>query len=151
MATGNLGGKVTVPWTADQVASLNAYQRSGVFHEYTCPNMHPVRCPDRQCRDSTWDHECQEGTESHGVLVATPSGWHCPKGCGFTQDWAHDRTADWSWGSGLICGACHQPYRDRDAEMTVTVPNGTARICATCRLLPFEMVWRMLTRQSEPR
>lgn len=69
-------GFVRAPFTADQVASLNGYQQSGMFHEFTCGNG---ACP---------------GTQE--VLVAAGDGWHCPE-CGYTQDWAHAMMADWSW------------------------------------------------------
>lgn len=61
-------------WTEDQVASLNGYQGCGWYHPFTCA-----------CR---------------AVLVAEPSGWRCPNGCGYTQDWAHAHMADWSWREG---------------------------------------------------
>lgn len=54
------------PFTAEQAEKLNEYQKSGMFHPYTCGN------------DSR-----------HAVLVATEKGWHCPD-CDYTQDWAHD-------------------------------------------------------------
>lgn len=62
-----------VPFTEDQVASLNAFQVSGYMHPFTCGN---------ECRP--------------GVLIAQTDGWHCST-CGYRQDWAHDFTADWSW------------------------------------------------------
>ncbi len=72
--------KVTAPFTADQVASLNAYQGSGVFHEFTCGN------------DS-----CPGVGGEKARLVAYADGWHCEAGCGYGQDWAHAIMADWSW------------------------------------------------------
>jgi hypothetical protein len=60
------------PWTIDQVLALNAYQRLGYVHEFTCPENH-----ERKSR----------------VLVAKPDGWHCPT-CDYRQDWAHDYMAD---------------------------------------------------------
>ncbi len=65
------------PWTPDQVASLNAYQQSGV--------MHPFTCGDTECR-----RVCSE------PLAARGDGWYCMR-CGYTQDWAHAWMADWSW------------------------------------------------------
>lgn len=59
------------PWTAEQVTHLNAFQRSGRMHPFTCGqrDQHP---------------------NSEGVLVATEAGWHCPAmGCDYQQDWAH--------------------------------------------------------------
>lgn len=64
---------IKVPFTSEQVKSLNNYQQSGVFHEFTCGSD--------DCR---------------AVLVAAGDGWHCPK-CAYTQDWAHDAMADGSW------------------------------------------------------
>ena len=59
------------PWTADQVASLNAYQRAGVMHPFT-----------------------NEGED----LVATKDGWVMPNDpVEVVQDWAHLFMADWSW------------------------------------------------------
>lgn len=57
------------PWTPEQVAALNRFQREGGMHPFTCGGDH----------------------ESHHVLVATPDGWVCPDRpvCGYTQDWAH--------------------------------------------------------------
>lgn len=66
------------PWNIDQVASLNAYQSSGVFHPYTCGNR------------------CVSDRGDDGVLVATPEGWICPE-CGYTQAWALAWMTDWSW------------------------------------------------------
>jgi hypothetical protein len=57
------GGKIRAPFTDAQVSALNAYQRSGSFHPYTC------------AIDST-------------PLIATRHGWGCPN-CSYTQDWAH--------------------------------------------------------------
>lgn len=77
--------KVFAPFTVAQRASLNAYQASAVFHEYTC------------------------GSEVHqgGVaLLAELDGWRCPQ-CAYRQLWAHASHADWSWcplcgGTGLV-------------------------------------------------
>lgn len=59
---------VIPPWSADQVEALNAWQRLGYVHEFTCP------------------HE-------HGALIATTDGWRCPK-CTYIQNWAHEAMAD---------------------------------------------------------
>lgn len=56
------------PWSVEQVEALNAYQKLGYVHEFTCPNGWP--------------------------LTATPEGWTCPGTCGYTQDWCHDWMAD---------------------------------------------------------
>jgi hypothetical protein len=67
---------VYAPFAPDQVESLNGYQQSGAFHEFTCGNDD---CPAEQA-----------------VLVATGDGWRCPS-CAYTQDWAHDAMADGTW------------------------------------------------------
>jgi hypothetical protein len=63
--------RLRAPWTAKQVDALNAYQRSGAMHPFTCPG--------------------------HGrgdrTLVATRRGWICVH-CDYTQDWAHAFMAD---------------------------------------------------------
>lgn len=64
--------RVRAPFTPEQVESLNAYQRSGRFHEFTCA--------------------C-----GHIALIARPEGWICPNYCGYTQDWAWSWMADGSW------------------------------------------------------
>jgi putative ribosome biogenesis GTPase RsgA len=64
---------VTAPFTPFQVQSLNEYQVSGVFHEFTCGG--------KSCR-------C--------ILEANPHGWECPS-CGFKQNWAWSWMADWTW------------------------------------------------------
>ncbi len=57
-------------WTDEQVANLNAYQKAGRFHPFTCPGDHD-RC------------------EKQRDLVATREGWVCA--CGeYRQGWAHD-------------------------------------------------------------
>lgn len=61
------------PWTPDQVDALNAYQRLGYVHEFTCPNNH--------------------GPKQSRVLEATEVGWKCLF-CDYTQDWAHGFMAD---------------------------------------------------------
>jgi hypothetical protein len=62
---------VAAPWTDEQVANLNRYQRAGVFHPFTCGR-----------RD--------EHRDNPGVLVAETDGWHCPAaGCTYRQEWAH--------------------------------------------------------------
>lgn len=58
------------PWTPNQVASLNAYQRCGYRHPFTC-----------QC-----------GAE----FVANRNGWECPN-CTNVQGWAHAYMTDWRW------------------------------------------------------
>lgn len=64
------------PWTVEQVASLNAYQVSGVGHPFT-----GERAPG--------------GEET--VLTATPEGWVEKASGPIVQAWAHTWMADWSW------------------------------------------------------
>lgn len=71
--------KVFAPFTDEQVTNLNEFQRSGFFHQFTCPRDHPY-----------W-------SRGHVLLVAYPSGWVCEIGiCDYTQDWAHSWMADGS-------------------------------------------------------
>lgn len=58
---------IKAPWTPEQVANLNRFQKFGAFHPFTCP-----------------------GHEGDGdrALVATPDGWIC-RHCDYRQDWAH--------------------------------------------------------------
>lgn len=64
---------IEAPWTENQVATLNAFQRSGVAHPFTCERDHTL----------------------HQTLIAESDGWHCPDpDCSFTQDWAMSIMAD---------------------------------------------------------
>jgi len=63
--------RVEAPWTEAQVKALNAYQRDGRYHPFTCPHAHDA---DRD-------------------LVATPDGWIC-RSCDYTQNWAHAMMVD---------------------------------------------------------
>lgn len=67
--------RVYAPFSHEQVESLNDYQKSGLFHEFTCGGEH----------------------EHAVVLVATGAGWVCPEGCGYLQIWAHPWMADGKW------------------------------------------------------
>ena len=52
------------PWSDEQIAALNTWQRLGVVHPFTCP------------------------VEGHRAdLVAHEDGWHCPQ-CDYRQTWA---------------------------------------------------------------
>lgn len=64
--------QIQAPFTADQVKSLNGYQRSKVMHPFTCA-MH-----------------------SDLNLIAREDGWVCPQ-CTYRQNWAHDWMANWKW------------------------------------------------------
>ena len=59
--------KIKAPFTQEQVDGLNAYQKAGIFHEYTCGNEH----------------------EGNRILVATVNGLRCPT-CDYNQVWAYD-------------------------------------------------------------
>ncbi len=56
--------RLDAPWDAQTVKALNAYQKLGHYHPFTCPHAH----------DGDRD------------LVATPNGWVC-RACGYTQTW----------------------------------------------------------------
>jgi hypothetical protein len=56
--------RVEAPWNEEQVNALNAYQRNGRFHPFTCPHAH----------------------ESDRELIATRDGWICRR-CNYTQTW----------------------------------------------------------------
>lgn len=71
-----------VPFTDDEVESLNGYQKARVFHPFTCGN----RGDEKHARINS----------PEDVLVATSDGWVCPY-CDYRQDWAHAWMADWSW------------------------------------------------------
>lgn len=71
-------GIVKVPWTEDQVRSLNEFQKSGKFHPFTC---------------GMWEMTRKEPTprDCGYLLKATPGGWVCGReNCPYTQDWAHE-------------------------------------------------------------
>lgn len=88
-----------------EVASLNAYQKSGFFHPFTCGNP---------------DHE------EHVNLVAAEQGWYCPamvdenneEYCDYTQTWAHDFMKDWSW------RRLQQPWHNEPEENRDGSPDG---------------------------
>lgn len=61
---------IEAPWTPEQVAALNAFQARSNIHPFTCG-----KCG---------------GLE---VLVATSTGWLCPKDCGYSQTWAWESMA----------------------------------------------------------
>ncbi len=66
--------KHKAPWTEAEVASLNEYQKDGLFHPFTCAN-----------RGDGLHHETHN---QMGLLMATTDGWVC-QDCDYTQDWAH--------------------------------------------------------------
>lgn len=88
--------KIMAPWNKIQIRSLNEFQDSGLMHPFTC-----AKC----------------GSQ----LVAQSDGWVCssenfPEGnCNYTQNWAHDFMADWSWKKLNTEASITQPkpeYRD---------------------------------------
>ena len=103
-----MSGKVYAPFTAEQLASLNGYQASGVFHEFTCGNDD---CP-----------------ADHAVLVAAEEGWHCPS-CSYTQDWAHEAMADGSWKPPLTL----MRHADHGPELTCRPALGQLALCEPVR------------------
>lgn len=66
--------RVYAPFTLEQISALNAYQQAGYVHPFTCGTTNP------DCRAD---------------LVATASGWICPMGCGYTQDWCYVGMDQW--------------------------------------------------------
>ncbi|MFE2712266.1 hypothetical protein ACFXKI_09815 [Streptomyces mirabilis] len=64
--------QIRAPWTPEQVAALNTFQRRGGMHPFTCGGDHAPGSP---------------------VLIAYADGWRCPQPygepCDYQQDWAH--------------------------------------------------------------
>lgn len=86
---------VHAPFTPDQVANLNEYQRSGTAHPFTCGSGNRLDEAHLVAMRARGDHDA-------GVLVAAEDGWHCPAvGCGYTQAWAHTGMADGTWVAAL--------------------------------------------------
>lgn len=63
--------RIDAPWDSATVKALNAYQRLGHFHPFTCPHAH----------DGDRD------------LIATPKGWIC-RHCEYTQNWTISGAVD---------------------------------------------------------
>lgn len=67
--------QIDAPFTDSQVNAMNAYQRMGVFHPFTCAN--------------------RDNHPGEGLLIATNDGWVC-RYCDYTQNWAWAMMAgDW--------------------------------------------------------
>jgi hypothetical protein len=66
--------QVTNPFTPEQVAEMEKYQRAGEFHPFTCGNRGDGK------------HGDIDGDT--GILVPTVRGWIC-RYCDYTQGWAH--------------------------------------------------------------
>lgn len=79
--------KIQAPFTPEQVASLNDFQKSGVMHPFTCG---PCRdgAPGTRDADGNWI--------SDRCLTATVAGWICET-CDYTQQWAWAWMADRTW------------------------------------------------------
>lgn len=67
-------------FSPEEVASLNAYQTSGVFHPFTCGG----------------DRTDENHLDGQGLLVATRNGWICIW-CDYKQSWAHEWMRDGTW------------------------------------------------------
>jgi hypothetical protein len=72
--------RIDAPWTPEQVAALNAYQRRGDMHPFTCGGDRADAAHRRYAEEA--------GDGDWGVLVARQDGWVCPV-CGYRQTWAH--------------------------------------------------------------
>jgi hypothetical protein len=90
---------VPVPWTAEQMASLNGFQASGDPGVLTCGG---VKGPDGH-----------PGPHGDTRLVAVPTGWRClVRGCGWRGKDAPGWMADWSWQRGTpVAAPAPKPVR----------------------------------------
>lgn len=60
---------IKAPFTEEQVKNLNAYQKRGQFHPFTCCGQGPAdKCTRRMM-------EFDGSDESDGLLKATTDGW----------------------------------------------------------------------------
>lgn len=64
---------INAPFTDEQVTRLNVYQKSGIFHPFTC---------------GSGNRKDSNHLDNEGLLVATTAGWICPY-CDYKQDWCH--------------------------------------------------------------
>jgi hypothetical protein len=62
---------VEAPFTSEQVAHINEFQRTGYMHPFTCPYC--------------------SGADRN--LIAEAEGLHCPN-CDYKQTWVHSFMAD---------------------------------------------------------
>lgn len=69
---------IVAPFTPKQVEHLNAWQKAGRFHPFTC---------------GSGNRTDKNHLDGEGVLVATEAGWHCPY-CDYKQNWCHDFMAE---------------------------------------------------------
>jgi len=86
--------KTTPPWSDEQVAKLNEWQRCSRVHPFTCGG-------DRT--DAAHKRYAAEHGGDFGQLLATPDGWVCPV-CDYRQAWAHDF---------MLKGAPPNPFPER--------------------------------------
>ncbi|GLP64265.1 hypothetical protein TUSST3_08850 [Streptomyces sp. TUS-ST3] len=88
---------IRAPWTPEQVDALNAFQRRGGMHPFTCGGEHTPASP---------------------ALVAYTDGWRCPQpygeSCDYRQDWAHAFMTEQPAAASV--SAVDQTTRDRIAE-----------------------------------
>lgn len=68
-------------FTPEEIQSLNDYQKSGMFHPFTC---------------GSGNRTDEYHLDGEGLLVATEDGWKCSY-CKYTQNWAHDFMKDRRW------------------------------------------------------
>jgi len=70
-----------IVFSKETVDKLNEYQKTGIFHPYTCGGSNLEECYRRHGKGKTYE-------EKECILIATEQGWICP--CGkYTQNWAH--------------------------------------------------------------
>lgn len=100
--------KIRPPWTPEQVAALNEFQRRGGMHPFTCGGDHAPGSPS---------------------LIAREGGWHCPQPygepCDYTQDWAHAFMADPGAWPQPPFGERHGPTPD---EAQASISNDTSHL-----------------------
>lgn len=75
-----MADRLITPWTPEQVEALNSFQRSGLFHPFTCGGERGDEAHRR--------YAAVHRDPDDGLLVATADGWHCPV-CGYRQAWAY--------------------------------------------------------------
>lgn len=73
--------KLYKPWTAAQVAALNAWQ--------ACDWVQPFFCASQDSDQTHERYRRQHQGRDERTLVATETGWRCPT-CGYRQNWAPD-------------------------------------------------------------
>jgi len=84
------------PWTDEQVASLNAYQKAGYVHPFTS-SPRPCDCGGSSELGMQHAETCNR-SEGGIDLIATKDGWVEWLGGPVVQNWAHKFMTDWSWG-----------------------------------------------------